>query len=226
MRVTYSRELSDLAAKLAEMCSRDELAIQLATQALLEGDIHLAEQVIADAAVIDIIGEESEKRAFAFLALQAPVAGDLRTVVSGIRISAELHRMGGLAMHVALIVRRRHPESVLPEPSRGAFADIGKIAVAIAAATRELLVTRDLDIIERIRVLEDQMNDHHRRLFDMTMDPSWSHGVPAAVDVTLLGRFYERFADQAVDASRRIEFLITGSMPEEGSLRDRDGFSD
>lgn len=215
MRVNYSQQLSELAAKLAELCSRDELAMQLATQALLESDLALAEQVIADAAVVEEISDEAEHRAFAFLALQAPVAGDLRMVVSGIRIAAELHRMGALATHVATIVRRRHPVPVLPAPAHDAFTDIGKIAVAIVAATRELLITRDLDVTERIWVLENQMNDHHRRLFTMTMDSNWEHGVPAAVDVTLLGRFYERFADQAVDASRRIEFLITGSMPEE-----------
>lgn len=215
MRVNYSQQLSDLAAKLAEMCARDELAIQLATQALLEADLSLAEQVISDAAIVDEIGEESERRAIAFLALQAPVAGDLRMVVSGIRISAELHRMGALATHIATVVRRRHPAAVLPGPAHDAFADIGKIAVAIIAATRELLVTRNLDVVQRIWILEEQMNDHHRRLFAMTMDATWEYGVPAAVDVTLLGRFYERFADQAVDASRRIEFLITGSLPEE-----------
>lgn len=223
MRVNYSRQLSDLAAKLAEMCSRDELAIQLATQALLEADLTLAEQVITDASTIDVIGEESEQRAFALLALQAPVAGDLRTVVSGIRISAELHRMGALATHIASTVRRRHPDPVLPGPAHDAFTDIGKIAVAIVAATRELLVTRNLDVIDRIWALENQMNDHHKRLFAMTMDPSWDYGVPAAVDVTLLGRFYERFADQAVDVSRRIEFLITGTMPEERGSEEFDG---
>ncbi|MGZ4586479.1 MAG: phosphate signaling complex protein PhoU [Mycobacteriaceae bacterium] len=214
MRVAYTEQLSDLAGELAAMCGLAELAMQRATQSLLEADLPLAEQVISDDDHIDELAIACEDKAFALLALQAPVAGDLRTVVSAIHIVADIDRMGELALHVAKIARRRHPERVLPDEVRGYFIDMGHFAVSLAASAREVLVTRDLDRAALIEDEDDAMDDLHKHLFTVIMDREWPHGVATAVDVTLLGRFYERFADHAVEVARQVIFLVTGKHPE------------
>jgi phosphate transport system protein len=143
------------------------------------------------------------------------VAGDLRAIVGSIQIVADVERMGALALHVAKIARRRHPRHALPEEVNGYFAEMGRIAVELGNSAREVLLSRDPDQARLIREEDDAMDDLHRHLFSVMMDREWKHGVAAAVDVTLLGRFYERFADHAVEISRRVIFQVTGRLPED-----------
>lgn len=191
------------------------IAMERATQALLQADLVLAEQVIGDHENIIAASARAEEAAFVLLALQAPVAGDLRAIVGSIQIVADVERMGALALHVAKIARRRHPQHTLPEEVNGYFAEMGRIAVDLGASAREVLLSRDPDQARLIREEDDAMDDLHRHLFSVMMDREWKHGVAAAVDVTLLGRFYERFADHAVEISRRVIFQVTGHLPSE-----------
>ncbi|BDC71025.1 phosphate signaling complex protein PhoU [Prescottella equi] len=217
MRVAYNEQMTELADTLGEMAGLAGAAMEKATQALLQADLGLAEQVIGEHEKITELSVIAEERAFALLALQAPVAGDLRSVVSGIQIVSDIDRMGVLALHVAKITRRRHPNHVLPEEVNGYFAEMGRIAVALGAGAKEVLETRDPERAAKMHEEDDAMDDLHRHLFSVLMDREWKHGVAAAVDVTLLGRFYERFADHTVEVARRVIFLVTGKMPVEPS---------
>ncbi len=213
MRVAYTEQMSELASVLGEMAGLAGSAMERATQSLLQADLAMAEHVITEYDRISELSHIAEERAFALLALQAPVAGDLRSVVSGIQMTADIDRMGALALHVANIARRRHPNHVLPEEVNGYFAEMGRIAVALGAAAQEVLQTRDPERAARLRDEDEAMDDLHRHLFSVLMDREWQHGVAAAVDITLLGRFYERFADHAVEVGRRVVFLATGKLP-------------
>lgn len=215
MRVAYNEQMTELADLLGEMAGLAGAAMEKATQSLLHADLELAEQVIGEHEKITELSVVAEERAFALLALQAPVAGDLRSVVSGIQIVSDIDRMGALALHVAKITRRRHPNHVLPEEVNGYFAEMGRIAVSLGAGAKEVLETRDPERAAKLREEDDAMDDLHRHLFSVLMDREWQHGVAAAVDVTLLGRFYERFADHTVEVARRVIFLVTGKMPED-----------
>lgn len=215
MRTAYNEQLDALTHQLAEMCRMAGIAMERATQALLQADLALAEQVIGDHENIIAASARAEEAAFVLLALQAPVAGDLRAIVGSIQIVADVERMGALALHVAKIARRRHPRHTLPEEVNGYFAEMGRIAVDLGNSAREVLISRDPDQARLIREEDDAMDDLHRHLFSVMMDREWKHGVAAAVDVTLLGRFYERFADHAVEISRRVIFQVTGRLPEE-----------
>ena len=215
MRTAYHEQLDALTHQLAEMCRMAGIAMERATQALLQADLALAEQVIGDHENIIAASARAEEAAFVLLALQAPVAGDLRAIVGSIQIVADVERMGALALHVAKIARRRHPRHALPEEVNGYFAEMGRIAVDLGNSAREVLISRDPDQARLIREEDDAMDDLHRHLFSVMMDREWKHGVAAAVDVTLLGRFYERFADHAVEISRRVIFQVTGRLPEE-----------
>jgi len=215
MRTAYHEQLTALTDQLGEMCGLAGGAMERATQALLQADLALAEQVITDHEQIASMSTRAEEAAFVLLALQAPVAGDLRAIVSSIQIVADVDRMGALALHVAKIARRRHPQHALPEEVNGYFAEMGRVAVDLGNSAQEVLVTRDPEKAARIREEDDAMDDLHRHLFNVLMDREWRHGVTAAVDVTLLSRFYERFADHAVEVARRIIFQVTGQFPEE-----------
>ena len=218
MRTAYHEQLNSLTAHLGEMCGMAGAAMERATQALLQADLVLAEQVISDHEQITAMSVRAEENAFVLLALQAPVAGDLRAVVSSIQIVADVDRMGALALHVAKIARRRHPQHALPEEVNGYFAEMGRVAVELGNAAQEVVASRDPEKAARLREEDDAMDDLHRHLFSVLMDREWKHGVEAAVDVTLLGRFYERFADHAVEIGRRVIFQATGKLPEEDGL--------
>ncbi|CAN7616259.1 phosphate signaling complex protein PhoU [Mycolicibacterium frederiksbergense] len=215
MRTAYQEQLSSLTVQLGEMCGLAGVAMERATQSLLQADLALAEQVISDHDRISEISVRAEEAAFMLLALQGPVAGDLRAIVSGIQIVADVDRMGALALHVAKIARRRHPQHALPEEVNGYFAEMGRVAVELSRSAQEVLETLDPEKASRIREEDDAMDDLHRHLFSVLMDKDWKYGVTAAVDVTLLSRFYERFADHAVEVARRVIFTATGSFPED-----------
>lgn len=213
MRTGYHAQLDALTNQLAEMCRMAGVAMERATQALLQADLVLAEQVIGDHEKLSAASVRAEEAALVLLALQAPVAEDVRAIVSSIQIVADVERMGALALHVAKIARRRHPQHALPEEVNGYFSEMGRLAVELGDSAREVLLSHDPEKARRIREEDDAMDDLHRHLFSVLMDREWRHGVAAAVDVTLLGRFYERFADHAVEISRRVIFQVTGELP-------------
>ncbi|GAS94464.1 phosphate-transport system transcriptional regulatory protein phoY2 [Mycolicibacterium canariasense] len=218
MRTAYHEQLDGLNDRLGEMCGLAGQAMERATQALLQADLVLAEQVITDHERITEVSKLAEEEAFVILALQAPVAGDLRAIVSSIQIVADVDRMGALALHVAKIARRRHPQHALPEEVNGYFAEMGRVAVELGNSAQDVLRTLDPQKAAQIREEDDAMDDLHRHLFSVLMDKEWKHGVTAAVDVTLLSRFYERFADHAVEVARRVIFQVTGQLPEDDDL--------
>jgi phosphate transport system protein len=213
MRDAYQEQLDQLADTLAVMCDEVARAMEKATRALLEADLQLAEQVISDDVQVDDIRAAAEERAFGLLALQAPVATDLRIVVAAIHGAGDVERMGDLALHVARAARRRHPQPVLPDEVAPYFAEMGRVAVALATKAGEVIRTRDVATAAQLEQDDDAMDDLHRHMFTVLMDRSWSHGVGPAVDITLLARFYERYADHAVAVARRIVYVVTGQMP-------------
>ena len=221
MRTAYHDQLDQLSVQLGDMCGLAGAAMERATQALLQADLVLAEQVITDHEQIIASSARAEEAAFVLLALQAPVAGDLRSIVTAIQIVADVDRMGALALHVAKIARRRHPQHALPEEVNGYFAEMGRVAVELGNSAQEVLLTRDPEKAARISEEDDAMDDLHKHLFTVLMDREWKHGVTAAVDVTLLSRFYERFADHAVEIARRVIFQATGNLPEGDQLAAR-----
>ena len=217
MREAYHVELEQLADHLAAMSVQVADAMERATRSLLEVDLSLAEQVISDDAKVDDARAQCEEQAYALLALQAPVATDLRTVLAAIHAAESLERMGDLALHVAKAARRRHPDPVLPEAVKPYFAEMGEVAVKLARQVEQVIHSKDIEAAKTIESDDDQVDDIHRHLFTVIMDREWPHGVAAAVDVTLLGRFYERYADHAVSVAKRMIFVVTGKMPGYGS---------
>jgi phosphate transport system protein len=213
VRDAYQEQLDGLAVNLAGMCDLVTDALDKATLALLHADLDLAEQVIADDAGIDARRAAAEDQVFALLVLQAPVATDLRIVVSGLHAAGDIERMGDLAVHIAETARRRHPHPVVPDTVAPYLVEMGRVGTRLARKAAQVIRSRDLARAGEVESDDDAMDDLHRKLFTVLEGPDWRHGVATAVDITLIGRFYERYADHAVALARRVVYIITGRMP-------------
>lgn len=215
MRDSYREQLDDILADLVHMSQVVSSAVRSSTTALLEADIHLAEQVITEDEKLDAKQAEVEARAFSLLARQAPVAGELRTLVATLRMVTELERMGDLAAHVAKIARLRYPEAAVPEALRSSFVRMGDVAEKMVIAAGQTLNDRNIQNAQELRTRDEEMDELRRTQFRVLLSEDWGYGVEAAVDVALLGRYYERIADHAASMARRIIYVVTGSFPED-----------
>jgi phosphate transport system protein len=212
MRTAFHQQLAALTRGIADMCGLAGTAMQQATQALLEADIVSAEIVISDHHNFAIQAAETESDAFTLLALQAPVAADLRAVFSSLRNVADVDRMYALALHVAKTTRRRHPAHAIPDDVSDYFVEMGRIAVNIGHNAKDVVLSRDPYKAAQLDNDDDAMDEIHRHLFTIVLDRQWPHPVATAVDITLLSRYYERFADHAVEIGRRVIFQATGTV--------------
>ncbi|HEX8508749.1 MAG TPA: phosphate signaling complex protein PhoU [Propionibacteriaceae bacterium] len=215
MRDSYREQLDDILADLVQMSQVVSSAVRSSTTALLEADIHLAEQVIGEDQKLDHMQADVEARAFSLLARQAPVAGELRTLVATLRMVSELERMGDLAAHVSKIARLRYPETAVPELLRPSFVRMGDVAEKMVVAAGQTLNDRNLQNAQELRDRDEEMDELRRTQFRVLLGEDWPYTVEAAVDVALLGRYYERIADHAASMARRIIYVVTGSFPED-----------
>ena len=214
MRENYREQLDDILADLVQMCQTVSSAVRTATTALLEADLQLAETVISEDVAIDAKQADIEARAFTLLARQSPVAGELRTLVATLRMVTELERMGDLAAHVAKIARLRYPEVAVPASMRANFVRMGDVAEKMVVTAGQTLNDRNIETAQELRDRDEEMDELRRSQFRQLLSDDWAHGVEAAVDVALLGRYYERIADHAVSIARRVVFLVTGEHPQ------------
>jgi len=187
-------------------------AMNRATQALLDADLTLAESVIAADAQIDLLASDLEEQCFDLIASTQPTAADLPAIIGALRIATSLERMGDLAEHVAKQSRLRYPRLSIPQELRGTFAEMGGLAEAIVSKTGAVISTQNVDLAADIARHDAEVDRLHRELFTIVLSKSWPHGVEAAIDVTLLSRYYERYADHAVSVTRRVVTIVTG-MP-------------
>jgi phosphate transport system protein len=210
MREDNSNKLETVTTKLVQMSELVGEAITKATSALLTDDLSLAEQVISGDHEINELNSEIEGLCFRIAALDAPMATDLRMVMGGIRMATSLERMGDLAEHIAKQVRLRYPSPSIPTELQSTFREMGDAASKIVAEAGRVIQTRDTSLADRMNQYDDTLDRLHRDLFTAVLSDSWSHGVEAAIDVTLLSRFYERFGDHAVSLGRRVIYIVTG----------------
>lgn len=215
MRDAYHEELDAISDSLVEMARFVGSAMGRATTSMLDADLKLAESVIEADAKVDQMHRDLENNAIALLARQQPVATDLRIVVTSLRMSADLERSGDLAEHVAKVARLRYPESAVPRDLQATILEMGQLAQRLMAKAAEVIITKDVDLAMQLEHDDDEMDTLHRTLFRHLMDDRWRHGIETAVDVTLLGRYYERFADHAVSVARRVVYLVTGEHADE-----------
>ncbi|HLK41977.1 MAG TPA: phosphate signaling complex protein PhoU [Thermoleophilia bacterium] len=212
MRDVYHEELDSIGSTLIEMTGLVGTAMSRATTALLDADLQVAEAVISGDDAVDALQQELDGRALDLLARQQPVAGDLRTIITSLRMSADIERMGDLARHIAKVARLRYPDSAVPEVLRDTIAEMGRIAVDLAQKAGEVIEGRDVYTARSLPEEDDAMDILHRKLFGDLLDKKAEYSTETAIDVTLIGRYYERYADHAVSVARRLIFLVTGEQ--------------
>ncbi|TYL46428.1 phosphate signaling complex protein PhoU [Nocardioides sp. BGMRC 2183] len=213
MRDAYTEQLDSVFDDLAGICRRVETAVESATTALMTGDPTIAQEVISADAEIDRMREEVEETCFSLLSLQQPVAGDLRTVVAALRMVSELERMGDLSVHVAKIARLRVPDVAVPEQVRPTVARMAQVARTMVGQVSTVITSRDVEAAIALGKADEEMDQLRRTSFSELLGDDWHHGVEAAVDIALLGRYYERIADHAVSIANRVIFVVTGHNP-------------
>ncbi|MAS56903.1 phosphate signaling complex protein PhoU [Nocardioides sp.] len=213
MREQFHEQLDRIFVDLAGICRLVEAAVGQATEALMTGDAGVAERVISADVHIDLAREAVEEAAFDLLSLQQPVAGDLRTVVAALRMVTELERMGDLSVHVAKIARLRVPDVAVPEEIRPTVGRMAHVAEDMVSRVAKIILNRDLEDASALREDDDEMDQLRRTNFTELLSDDWDHGVEAAVDIALLGRYYERIADHAVSVANRVVFVVTGENP-------------
>jgi phosphate transport system protein len=213
MRQAYIDQLDSVIDDLVAMTYDVRDALGLASTALLHADADLAERVISGDTAIDAARERVENRAFELLALQQPVAKDLRMLVAALRMVGDLERMGDHTVHIAKVARRRVPDVAVPEQLRPTLVRMVQVAEEMVGTVAGIIADRDVDGARRLERADDEMDQLRRSSFRLTLADSWPHGVEPAVDIALLGRFYERIADHAVSLARRVVFLVTGENP-------------
>lgn len=210
MRDEFRSDLGEVTRMLVAMAEAVHAAMNRATSALLTADEADAELVKARDAEVDATYRMIEDRVYGLLAQQSPVASDLRIVLTALHAAADLERMGDLAEHVARTALRRHPAVAVPAMLIDLFTEMGQVADRIADKITQALSTSDAILAAKIDKDDDVMDELHRKLFRQMFSPTWTEGTEAAVDTALLGRFYERYADHAVNVGRHIVFLVTG----------------
>ncbi|GAA1763594.1 MULTISPECIES: phosphate signaling complex protein PhoU [Streptomonospora] len=215
MRDTYHEELDSLSERLVEMTRLARHAVARATTALLDADLNAAQEVISGDEELNRLDEDIEATAFDLMARQQPVARDLRIIITSLHMAGDLERMGDHAVHIAKIARRRHPDSAIPAELRSIVLEMGHQAELLVIKAGEVVSQRDAETALELDSDDDRMDRLRRRLLTRILDPGWQHGVEATMDVTLAGRFYERFGDHAVHVADNLVYMVTGERPKD-----------
>lgn len=210
MRTEFHAELDEISGLLVDMAGEVRAAMRRATESLLDGDAGKAEGVVSGDAAVNDLRTQVEDRVYDLLARQAPVASDLRLVVAALKLSSEFERMGDFAKHVAKAALRRHPTRAVPDELVTTVASMADVADRIAAKIGRVVASPDAAGAAELELDDDAMDELNQQLFAVLLGAGWRHGVESAIDAAMLGRFYERFADHAVNAGHHMYFLVTG----------------
>lgn len=213
MRELYQEQLDGIVDDLVNLTSRVRKAVADATAALLGADLSLAESVIEGDSTIDEMVELVEERCFRILATQQPVATDLRQLVGTLRMLTDLARTGDLAVHIAKVARMRVPDVAVPDQIKPTIEDMASVADQMVDKAARIVADRDVSAAAALEDTDDKMDKLRKDLFRAILSESWEHGVESAIDLALLGRYYERVGDHAVAMARRVVYLVTGEVP-------------
>jgi phosphate transport system protein len=214
MREVFQKELAEVQERLVDLSESVTEIMEKASMAFLNSDVKKADEAIALSEINEERALAIDEMAIRILSRQSPVARDLRVLVSALRISASLERMGALAGHIATIARFRYPESAVPETLRKTFSEMGALDCALGRKLTQLLRNTDVDLARNIQAEDARVDELHRSVFDLVLSDKWKENAIYTVDVTLASRYHERFADHVVDISAKVAYLTTGDWSE------------
>lgn len=213
-RRTFNDELSSVSDRLAHMCALVIEGIGRVTDVLLEIDLDRCREIIDADDVLDDVAVEVEEQVYRVIALQHPVATDLRLLVAAMKIASEVERSGDLVVNLAKAAARLHGVDLDPA-LRGLLVDMADQAAHLFGEAIRSLRHRDAELAESLHRSDDLLDDLHHEFIDgvFVSARSGSLDVQQAVQLALIGRFYERLGDHAVNVGERIHFVVTGALP-------------
>lgn len=210
MRHEFHQEMSLLEDTLTMLAKQAAAAMERAASSLRDANLGLAESVIDADHQIDFLEQNVDEMAVSLLARQAPVASDLRTVISAMRLATTLERMGDLARHVAYIARGRFPQTAAEGPTYELLTSMADEAAEVGRKMARLVENQDVALAREIVENDEVLDTFHRQSFELVLNEDNQLTRQEVVDVVLLGRFLERYGDHAVSVARRMVFLVTG----------------
>ena len=217
MRTAFHERMDEVVDELISMTGLVADMMGEATASLIAADLERAENCVTADKTVNRLQDSTDELIIDLMTRQGPVATDMRSLVAALRITTDLERMGDLAAHVAKVARRRYPDPAVPDPLVDTFATLGSKAQTIAEKTGLLLGSNDIDLCDEIKHDDDEIDHLHRSVFLVVLDRTWPGTAEQAIDLALMGRYYERFADHAVLIAAHIRYLITGSYERPGS---------
>ncbi|WP_436793522.1 phosphate signaling complex protein PhoU [Actinospongicola halichondriae] len=201
------RDITRLAAHVTE-------AIPRGTQALLDGDLQAAQAMIDHDDVIDDLSIEIEERCYGLLVLQAPVASDLRAIIAAIRLVAEIERSADLMVNVCKGARRIYPTE-MPPSVRGLLQQMSEQAAKLFKMCMDAYNEGDAALAAALDDIDDRLDDLHADYIQAVLEWGRDAGdIQPAVQLALIGRYYERIGDHAVNIGERVRYMVDGWLPE------------
>lgn len=213
MREAYYDQLDRIIDELVTMTGKVQLSVIAATDSLLSVDLDVAARVVTGDVEVDALRERIEDEVFEIMALQQPVASDLRMLFAAMRMITDLERMGDLSVHIAKVAMLRAPASAVPADLRPVMERMAQVAAQMVGGAARVIADRDVEAAHILERNDEEMDELRRQQFRTMLGDGWSHGVEPAIDMALLGRYYERIADHAVSLARRVVYLVTGQTP-------------
>ena len=210
IRRQFEQQLAEIDTKVIRLFALVTEAVAAATDSLLASDRDAAEAAAERDAFVDQLERDLEHLAQRELVMQSPMAGDMRYLLTVIRIVPELERSGDLAEHIAQraiagLATRLNPSV------RGILQEMGSTCVEMWQQAADAWAERDGEAAARLDAVDDRIDDLHDRLIDELGQGELE--LADAIQTTLVGRFYERLGDHAVHISERIGYLALGVSP-------------
>ena len=213
-RRTFHAEIDEISELIVQLAAQVGEAVSRATEALLDGDLKQAQQIIDDDDEIDVAAIGIEERCQSLLALQQPMAGDLRQILAAMWITGELERTGGLACNICKGARRLF-RTELPPRLRGLIGEMNEEAIRLIRLSVDSYSEHNVALASALDDIDDRLDSLHRTFVKTLLEFSRTHDldVQPAVQLALIARYYERIGDHAVNVSDRVRYMVSGVMP-------------
>jgi phosphate transport system protein len=214
LRKNFHHELDDARAELARLAALVTETIPRATAVLLDGDLEGADYIIRGDADIDRRALELEERCYQILALQAPVAADLRAIVALLKMIAEVERSADLLCNICKAARRIYGQTLDPK-LRGIITRMGEQAQTLYTSAIESFVENDAAKAAALDDMDSYLDALQKQFVQAIFEShALSHiDLQVAVQLAIVARFFERIGDHAVNIGERVQFMVTGSLP-------------
>jgi phosphate transport system protein len=203
LRIAFHQSLDEIDGHVTQLFALVTEGLAAATDALLSGDREAGLRVVQKDLVVDEMYQRVEELTLREVALQGPVASELRFLLSVLRIVPELERSGDLVEHIAARAARGLAEELTPR-IRGLVDQMGRVGVELWRMAADAYGERDGTAARRIELGDDELDELHNSL--TAEIASGSVSLPVAIEMALVGRFYERLGDHAVNIARRMAY--------------------